>query len=85
MVQNSTVPVIQTGSGVCHIYVDKAADIDMAANIIFNAKTSRPSVCNAAECMLIHRDIAQKPFPPSRQGSGRKTPKSGVTERSWRF
>jgi glutamate-5-semialdehyde dehydrogenase len=57
------VPVIQTGSGVCHIYVDKAADIDMAANIIFNAKTSRPSVCNAAECMLIHRDIAEKALP----------------------
>jgi len=63
VVQNSTVPVIQTGSGVCHIYVDKAADVDMAANIIFNAKTSRPSVCNAAECMLIHRDIAEKALP----------------------
>lgn len=63
VVQNSTVPVIQTGSGVCHIYVDKAADIDMAANIIFNAKTSRPSVCNAAECMLIHRDIAARALP----------------------
>ncbi len=63
VVQNSTVPVIQTGSGVCHIYVDKDADIDMAADIIFNAKTSRPSVCNAAECMLIHRDIAAKALP----------------------
>lgn len=63
VVQNSTVPVIQTGSGVCHIYVDKAADINMAANIIFNAKTSRPSVCNAAECMLIHRDIAKEALP----------------------
>jgi glutamate-5-semialdehyde dehydrogenase len=63
VVENSTVPVIQTGSGVCHIYVDKAANIEMAANIIFNAKTSRPSVCNAAECMLIHRDIAEKALP----------------------
>ena len=63
VVQNSTVPVIQTGSGVCHIYVDKDADIGMAADIIFNAKTSRPSVCNAAECMLIHRDIAAKALP----------------------
>jgi glutamate-5-semialdehyde dehydrogenase len=63
VVQNSTVPVIQTGSGVCHIYVDKAADINMAADIIFNAKTSRPSVCNAAECMLIHRDIAKEALP----------------------
>ena len=62
-VHNATVPVIQTGSGVCHIYVDKAADIGMAANIIFNAKTSRPSVCNAAECMLLHRDIAKKALP----------------------
>lgn len=62
-VEQSTVPVIETGSGVCHIYVDKAADIEMAANIIENAKTSRPSVCNAAECMLIHRDIAKAALP----------------------
>ena len=63
VVQQSTVPVIQTGSGVCHIYVDKAANIGMAADIICNAKTSRPSVCNAAECMLIHRDIAAQALP----------------------
>ena len=63
VVQQSTVPVIQTGSGVCHIYVDKAANIGMAADIICNAKTSRPSVCNAAECMLIHRDIASQALP----------------------
>lgn len=56
---NATVPVIETGAGTCHIYVDKDADIDMAAEIIFNAKTSRPSVCNAAEAMLIHKDIAK--------------------------
>lgn len=62
-VEQSTVPVIETGSGVCHIYVDKAADVDMAAGIIENAKTSRPSVCNAAECMLIHRDIAARALP----------------------
>lgn len=62
-VEQSTVPVIETGSGVCHIYVDKAADVDMAADIIENAKTSRPSVCNAAECMLIHRDIAARALP----------------------
>ncbi len=62
-VEQSTVPVIQTGSGVCHIYVDKAADPDMAASIIENAKTSRPSVCNAAECMLIHKDIAPVVLP----------------------
>ena len=56
VVQNATVPVIETGAGTCHIFVDKNADIDMAVKIIDNAKTSRPSVCNAAECLLIHRD-----------------------------
>ena len=63
VVDNSTVPVIETGAGVCHVYVDREADTDMAANIIFNAKTSRPSVCNAAECMLIHKDIADIALP----------------------
>ncbi len=57
-VENATVPCIQTGTGICHIYVDKAADLDMALNIVENAKTSRPSVCNAAEVCLVHRDIA---------------------------
>ena len=60
---NATVPVLQTGEGVCHIYVDKAADADMAREITVNAKTSRPSVCNAAECLLVHRDIAEKVLP----------------------
>lgn len=63
VVQNSTVPVIETGVGNCHIYVDKTADIDMAINIIFNAKTSRPSVCNAAESLIIHKDIAKAALP----------------------
>ena len=63
VVAQATVPVIQTGAGVCHVYVDRAADIDMAARIIFNAKTSRPSVCNAAECMLLHQDIAAQALP----------------------
>lgn len=63
VVQNATVPVIETGVGNCHIYVDKTADIDMAVNIIFNAKTSRPSVCNAAESLVIHRDIAAAALP----------------------
>ena len=57
-VENATVPCIQTGTGICHIYVDKEADRAMAANIIENAKASRPSVCNAAEVCLVHRDIA---------------------------
>ena len=62
-VENSTVPVIETGTGNCHIYVDKDADIRMAADIIYNAKTSRPSVCNAAESIVIHKDIIDKALP----------------------
>ena len=54
----SSVPVIRTGEGVCHVYVDENADLDMAASILFNAKCSRPSVCNAAECVLVHENIA---------------------------
>lgn len=63
VVKNSTVPVIETGAGTCHTYVDKSANIDMAAAIIFNAKVQRPSVCNACECMLIHKDIADEALP----------------------
>lgn len=63
VVQNSTVPVIETGTGNCHIYVEKSADIDMAANIVFNAKTQRISVCNAAESLLIDEDIANTALP----------------------
>lgn len=61
--KNSTVPVIETGVGNCHIYVDKDADFDMACDIVINAKCSRPSVCNAAESLLIHKDIADKFVP----------------------
>ena len=56
-------PVIETGVGNCHIYVDKSADIEMAKNIVFNGKTSRPSVCNALETLLVHKDIAEKALP----------------------
>ena len=62
-VQNATVPVIETGTGICHIYVDKYADLEKAINIVDNAKTSRPSVCNAAEVCLVNRDIADKFLP----------------------
>lgn len=62
-VENSTVPVIETGTGNCHVYVDRDADIDMAVKIIVNAKTSRPSVCNACESILIHEDIADEAVP----------------------
>ena len=62
-VENAIVPCLETGTGICHIYVDKAANIDMALDIIENAKTSRPSVCNAAEVCLVHRDIAKDFLP----------------------
>ena len=62
-VENATVPCIQTGTGICHVYVDEAADFEKALNIIENAKTSRPSVCNAAECCLVHKDIAGEFLP----------------------
>ncbi len=63
VVENSTVPVIETGSGNCHIYVDESADINMAANIIFNAKTQRIGVCNACESLVIHSGIIKKALP----------------------
>lgn len=58
VVQNATVPVIETGMGNCHVFVDESADTEMAAQIIFNAKAQRPSVCNAAETLLVHKNIA---------------------------
>ena len=63
VVENAKVPVIETGAGNCHVFVDESADIDMAANIIYNAKTSRPSVCNAIETILVHEKIAEKALP----------------------
>lgn len=63
VVENAKVPVIETGVGNCHVYVDESADIAMAAEIIFNAKTSRPSVCNAIETVLVHQAIAEKALP----------------------
>ncbi len=61
--ENAKVPCIQTGTGICHVYVDAAADLDMALDIIENAKTSRPSVCNAEEVCLVHRDVAAEFLP----------------------
>ncbi len=63
VVENSTIPVIETGTGNCHIYIDKDADLDMSVKILFNAKTQRISVCNAAESLLIHRDVAKEFLP----------------------
>ncbi len=62
-VENAPVPCLETGTGICHIYVDRDADIDKALKVIENAKTSRPSVCNAAEICLVHRDIAKEFLP----------------------
>ena len=62
-VKNATVPCIQTGTGICHVYVDNSADIDMALKIIENAKTSRPSVCNAEEVLVVGEDIAEEFLP----------------------
>ena len=67
VVENAKVPVIETGTGNCHIYVDKDADLDMAVEILYNAKCSRPSVCNAAESLLVHQDIAAEFLPRAKQ------------------
>lgn len=63
VVEESTVPVIETGTGNCHVYVDEAADLDMAVDILVNSKAQRPSVCNAAETVLVHAGIAEKFLP----------------------
>lgn len=63
VVKNATVPVIETGAGNCHIYVDKNAELQMAIDIVVNAKVQRPSVCNAAEKLLIHKDVAETMLP----------------------
>lgn len=63
VVMNATVPVIETGSGVCHTFVDASADVEMAVNIAYNAKVQRPSVCNAMETLLVHKDIVERFLP----------------------
>lgn len=60
VMKEASVPVIRTGEGVCHVYIDKAANLSMGANILINAKCSRPAVCNAAECLLVHRAVAKE-------------------------
>ncbi|MBQ2944624.1 MAG: glutamate-5-semialdehyde dehydrogenase [Ruminococcus sp.] len=66
-VENAKVPVIETGTGNCHVYVDEFADLQMATDIVFNAKTSRPSVCNAIETVLVHKAVAEKFLPLMKQ------------------
>ena len=63
VVENSTIPVIETGTGNCHVYVDKDADLEMAVRIIFNAKTQRIGVCNACESLVVHREVAERFLP----------------------
>ena len=74
VVENATVPAIETGTGNCHVYADKSADLEMAKNIVINAKTQRPSVCNAEEKLLVHKDIADEFLP----GIIPELPKRGV-------
>lgn len=76
-VEHATVPCIQTGTGICHVYVDSAADLEMAVRIIENAKTSRPSVCNAQEVCLVHRDIAAQFLPMLRESLCQKREEAG--------
>nr|WP_308505375.1 glutamate-5-semialdehyde dehydrogenase [uncultured Agathobaculum sp.] len=68
VVMNATVPVIETGTGNCHVYVDASADLDMAERILVNAKCQRPSVCNAAESLLVHKDVAAQFLPMAAAG-----------------
>ena len=72
VVDNSTVPVIETGVGNCHVYVDAAADIDKAVAILVNSKTQRPSVCNAAETLLVHAEVADAFLPAALHGAPRE-------------
>lgn len=79
VVENAHVPVIETGTGICHVYIDRDADLDMALNIIDNAKTSRPSVCNSAEVCLVHRDIAAEFLPRMQQRLVNERQAQGLT------
>lgn len=78
-VENSTVPCLETGTGICHIYVDADADTEKALSIIENAKTSRPSVCNAAEVCLVHKDIAKDFLPKLKEVLADKRAAAGQT------
>ncbi len=84
--ENSTVPVIETGAGNCHVFVDESADFDMADRIVINAKTQRPSVCNAAEKLLVHERIAAEYIPRIVEEAGRcrrRTARRRRGSRSW--
>lgn len=83
VVENATVPVIETGAGNCHVYVDQYADIAMAADIIDNAKTSRPSVCNAIETILVHQAVAGQALPAIKARLDEKSVILHCDERAW--
>lgn len=78
-VKNATVPCIATGTGICHVYVDKAADLTKAVNIVVNAKTSRPSVCNAEEVLVVHKEIADAFLPMIKEALVEKRKEAGET------
>ena len=82
-VENSTIPIIETGSGNCHVYVDESANVDMAADIIYNAKTQRYSVCNACESLVIHSGILDKALPKISQKLKEKQVVIRADERSF--
>jgi len=82
VVENSTIPVIETGTGNCHIFVDESADLDMAVNIIENAKTQRMGVCNACESLVIHREVAEKVIPMIRESLAKSQVEIRADERA---
>ena len=82
-VQNSTIPIIETGTGNCHVYVDEFADIDMATNVIFNAKTQRYSVCNACESLVIHSKVIKKALPKIAKALEQKQVEIRADERAY--
>lgn len=83
-VENSTIPIIETGTGNCHVFVDESADIDMAANVIFNAKTQRYSVCNACESLVIHSKILSSALPKIAQKLKEKQVEIRADERAYK-
>lgn len=85
VVENSTVPVIETGTGNCHVYVDESADLDMAVNIIVNAKTQRLGVCNACESLVVHRAVAEQAIPTISQALYRHDVEIRGDERARQF
>ncbi len=84
-VENSTIPIIETGSGNCHVYVDEFADIDKAVKVIFNAKTQRYSVCNACESLVIHEKVLEKALPKIEEKLSEKQVKMFCDERAIKF